>query len=180
MTIERFEADEHLARRLVDSQFPQWAGLPLRRVQPGGSDHAIYRLGSELSVRLPRHAGAIGQAAKELRLLPRLAPRLPLAVPEPVAVGEPALGYPWAWGIARWLDGAVARYEDLGASVATALQLAEFLTALQKVDLPGAVEPDEPLADHDEQVREAIGDLADAFDAPALLAVWRAAVTAPA
>ena len=194
MSIERFEADERLARRLVDSQFPRWAGLALRRVTPGGSDHVIYRLGSDLSVRLPRHTGAIRQAAKELSLLPRFAPRLPLAVPEPVAVGEPGLGYPWAWGVSRWLDGAVARYEELGESVETALRLAEFLTALQSVHLGVAGEPsvvadepvaavvgrDEPLADHDDEVRAAIADIADAFDAPALLAIWRAAVTAPA
>lgn len=180
MTIERFEADEELARRLVDSQFPRWADLPLSRVSPGGSDHVIYRLGPELSVRLPRHRGAIRQAAKELRLLPLLAPRLPLAVPEPVAVGEPALGYPWAWGVSRWLDGAVARYEDLGESVATAVRLAEFLTALQAAELTADVEPDLPLAAHDDEIRAAIADIGDAFDADSLLAIWRAAVTAPA
>ena len=180
MTIERFEADERLVRRLIDSQFPQWAGLTLHRVTPGGSDHVIYRLGSGLSVRLPRHTGAIRQAAKELRLLPQLAPRLPLAIPSPVAVGEPDLGYPWSWGVSRWLDGAVARYEELGESVETALQLAEFLTALQAVDVSAPVEPDEPLAAHDERVRAAIADIADAFDARSLLAVWREAVTAPA
>jgi len=180
VTIERFEADERLVRQLIDSQFPQWAGLTLRRVLPGGSDHVIYRLGSDLSVRLPRHTGAIRQAAKELRLLPRLAPCLPLAIPEPVAVGEPDLGYPWSWGVSRWLDGAVARYEELGESVGTALRLAEFLTALQSADLPADVERDEPLADHDDQVRAAIADIADAFDARSLLAIWREAITAPA
>ncbi|NBE92006.1 phosphotransferase, partial [Nonomuraea sp. K271] len=68
-----------LVRRLVDTQFPEWAGLPLTLLEPAGSDHVIYRLGEQLTVRLPRHAGAIGQAAKELRWLPRLAPHLPLA-----------------------------------------------------------------------------------------------------
>jgi aminoglycoside phosphotransferase (APT) family kinase protein len=179
VAIERFEADERLAQRLVGRQFPRWADLPLRRVSPGGSDHVIYRLGPGLSVRLPRHAGAIRQAAKELRLLPSLASRLPLAIPEPVAVGEPDLGYPWAWGVSRWLYGAVARFEDLGTSVGTALRLAEFLTALQSADLDGPVEHDEPLARHDDQVRAAIGDLAGAFDARALSAVWREALTAP-
>ena len=190
--IERFEADEHLARKLISSQFPQWSGLDLRRVSPGGSDHVIYRLGPDLSVRLPRHTGAIGQATKELRLLPLLAPSLPLAIPEPVAVGEPDHGYPWAWGVSRWRDGAVARYEDLGESVETALRLAGFLTALQsadlagetgltgETDLAGEVEPDEPLARHDDEVRAAIADIADAFDADALLAVWNEAVTASA
>ena len=95
--------DDDLARRLVDTQFPQWSARPLRRVAPAGSDHVIYRPGEELSVRLPRHDGAIGQAAKDLCWLPRLAPHLPLTVPEPVAVGRPdfALGM----DDARWARG---------------------------------------------------------------------------
>lgn len=67
----------------------------------------IYRLGDEPSVRFPRHKGAIGQARKEMAWPPRLAPHLPLAIPVPVAVGEPAFGYPWAWAVARWLPGLV-------------------------------------------------------------------------
>jgi hypothetical protein len=37
--------DAALARRLVDTQFPQWAELPLKLLDPAGSDHVIYRLG---------------------------------------------------------------------------------------------------------------------------------------
>ncbi|MEV6634402.1 phosphotransferase [Actinoplanes sp. NPDC051470] len=108
------EVEPHLARQLVDNQFPAWAGRPLRRWEQAGSDHVIYRLGDELSVRFPRHTGAIGQARKEMEWLPRLAPHLPLSIPVPVAVGEPALGYPWAWAVAGWLPGAVATMDELG------------------------------------------------------------------
>lgn len=93
--------DAALVRRLIDTQFPQWAELPLERVDPAGSDHVIHRLGASMAVRLPRHAGALGQAGKEFAWLPRLAPHLPLAIPVPVAVGEPDLGYPWAWAVSR-------------------------------------------------------------------------------
>jgi aminoglycoside phosphotransferase (APT) family kinase protein len=54
----------------------------------------IYRLGEELSVRMPRHTGAIRQARKEAEWLPQLAPHLPLAVLVPVAVGKPDFGSP--------------------------------------------------------------------------------------
>ncbi|WP_408055701.1 aminoglycoside phosphotransferase family protein [Streptomyces apricus] len=127
-----------LVRRLVDAQFPQWAHLPLTPVEPAGSDHVIHRLGERLSVRLPRHAGAAGQAGKEFRWLPRLAPHLPLAVPVPVAVGAPGFGYPWPWAVSRWLEGEVATVEALADPCATAVELARFLTALQRF-APGGV-----------------------------------------
>jgi aminoglycoside phosphotransferase (APT) family kinase protein len=173
--------DLPLVRRLVDTQFPQWAGLPLRLLDPAGSDHAIYRLGAELSVRLPRHSGAIGQAEKELHWLPRLAPHLPLAVPVPVAVGRPGFGYPWPWAVSRWLDGEVATAEALGESLETAAELARFLGALQGFDTAGSPgEGGRPLADRDQATRAAIASLGDVFDAAALTEVWDAALRAPA
>lgn len=177
--------DAALARRLVDTQFPRWAGLPLKLLDPAGSDHVIYRLGEELTVRLPRHAGAIGQAAKESGWLPRLAPRLPLAVPVPVAVGAPGFGYPWPWAVSRWLDGEVATVGALGDSARAAVQLAGFLTALQAFvpeDVPMAGDPaltGQPLADRDAATRAAIAEVGGVFDAAAMTALWDAALSAP-
>ncbi|MGP3968089.1 aminoglycoside phosphotransferase family protein [Streptomyces sp. 6N223] len=178
--------DAALVRRLVDTQFPQWAGLPLTPVERAGLDHEIYRLGEELSVRLPRHAGAIRQARKELRWLPRIAPHLPLAIPVPVAVGEPAFGYPWPWAVARWLDGEVATVEALADSAEAAAELAGFLAALQRfpaeglaadelaADLTGA-----PLADRDAATRAAIAETGGLFGAAAMTELWEAALNAP-
>jgi aminoglycoside phosphotransferase (APT) family kinase protein len=199
--------DAPLVRRLVDTQFPQWADRPLNRLDPAGSDHVIYRLGPSLSVRLPRHPGAIGQAAKEALWLPRLAPHLPLAVPEPVAVGRPDFGYPWPWAVTRWLPGSGAI--GLAGSVEAALSLAGFLSALQGAPLPAAADSPppsgrtpidrtpvdrsrtngspgdrsltgRPLSDRDEVTRAAIAELAGVFDATALTRVWEQAIDAPA
>ena len=169
--------DDELARRLVQSQFPQWSALPLRLVDPAGSDHVIYRLGDELAVRLPRHDDAAGQIGKELRWLPRLAPHLPLRTPSPVAVGRPASGYPWPWAVSHWLDGQVATVAMLGESVETAVELASFLSALQGVPAVGghAELAGRPLADRDAGTRRAIAAVADVFDAEAMTAVWDAA-----
>lgn len=147
----------------------------------------IYRLGRELTVRLPRHEGAIGQAAKEARWLPQLAAHLPLAIPEPVAVGEPDLGYPWPWAVTRWLAGETATVETLATSLEAAGALAEFLIALQNfapADLPDLgtdVELDgtQPLADRDSATRQSIAALSDVFDATAMTRVWDAALAAP-
>jgi aminoglycoside phosphotransferase (APT) family kinase protein len=174
--------DVRLAEELIDAQFPRWSGLPLEPVEPGGSDHAIYRLGRELSVRLPRHAGAAGQAEKESRWLPFLAPYLPLAVPEPVAVGEPGSGYPWRWSVSRWLEGETATVEALADSAESARELARFLSALQLNTPDGVPERmvGEPLALRDEATRTAIGRTAGVFDARAMTELWEAALDAPA
>jgi aminoglycoside phosphotransferase (APT) family kinase protein len=173
--------DSRLAGRLIGTQYPRWAGLPLRLLDPAGSDHVIFRLGDELSVRLPRHAGAIRQAEKEAEWLPRLAPGLPLAVPEPVAVGKPDFGYPWPWAVSRWLDGEVATVDALAASHEAALALAAFLGALQRSareereDLAG-----QPLSARDAATRTAIEQVGDAFDTTAMTELWETALGAPA
>ncbi|TXS31500.1 aminoglycoside phosphotransferase family protein [Streptomyces sp. ms191] len=193
LTASRPPIDAALARRLITAQFPQWAGLPLEPVDPAGSDHVIYRLGDELAVRLPRHSGATEQAGKEYEWLPRLAPRLPLAVPEPVAVGEPAFGYPWPWSVSRWLAGEVATVEALADCRASAVGLAGFLTALQGLTPEGlqGLTPEgasaraggslsgRPLADRDRGTRAAIARVDGVFDTAALAELWESGLRAP-
>ncbi|MEV0345624.1 aminoglycoside phosphotransferase family protein [Nonomuraea sp. NPDC050680] len=182
-TDSRPSIDAALVRRLVDAQFPQWAELPLKLLEPAGSDHVIYRLGEELSVRLPRHTGAIGQAEKEYEWLPRLAPHLPLAIPVPVGVGEPGYGYPWPWAVSRWLDGEVATVETLASSSEAAVELAEFLAALQRFAPEDAGARDDltgrPLADRDRATRAAIAQVSTTFDAEAMTELWDAALSVP-
>ncbi|MBP0456896.1 aminoglycoside phosphotransferase family protein [Streptomyces montanisoli] len=173
---DRPEIGTALVRRLVDAQFPQWAGLSLTRVEPAGSDHVIHRLGDGLAVRLPCHRGAVGQAAKEMEWLPRLAPHLPLAVPAPVAVGAPGFGYPWPWAVARWLDGEVATVDALSHSRPAAIAMARFLRALRSVPVPGG---GPGLIERDEATRAAIAETAGVFDAPAMTDLWDAALAAP-
>ncbi|CAM5511381.1 aminoglycoside phosphotransferase [Streptomyces pilosus] len=182
----RPQIDEALVRRLIDTQFPQWAGLPLKLLDPAGSDHVIHRLGEELSVRLPRHPGAIGQARKEFRWLPELAPHLPLAIPEPLGVGHPGFGYPWPWAVSRWLEGEVATVDALGDSSGAALELARFLAALQRCTVEGIPAGDtgdalagRPLSDRDRATRAAIAQVDGVFDTTAMTELWDAALSAP-
>lgn len=173
--------DADLVRRLVDEQFPQWASLPLERVASYGTDHAIFRLGADLSVRLPRIDWATGQADHERKWLPRLAPHLPVELPLPVCTGVPAHGYPWAWSVVRWLEGEPAPF---GGSSGLADDVARFLHALRVVDVDGAPAPrgrGRPLAELDERLRGNLSNLLpNEADADAVLAVWEDAVAAPA
>jgi len=184
MHAEEVETDADLVRRLLAGQFPHWADLPLELVESYGTDHDIYRLGDELSVRLPRIAWATGQAVKEATWLPRLAPHLPLAVPVQLARGEPGDGYPYAWSVYAWLPGenANATIDDLDLA---AVDLAGFVRALRRIDTTDAHprrprSRGAPLAELDEDVRRAIAELGDRIDAGAALRVWEESLAAPA
>src|SRR3954452_18734362 len=92
-----------LVQRLLRTQQPQWGDWPVTPVPSSGTEHALFRLGTDLVVRLPRIGWAVDTVARAQRWLPVLAPRLPLVVPQPVAMGEPGEGYPWPWSVYPWL-----------------------------------------------------------------------------
>ncbi|MFP3466076.1 aminoglycoside phosphotransferase family protein [Leifsonia sp. SIMBA_070] len=134
--------DAGLVRRLVDAQFPEWRGLPLRPVEHDGWDNRTFRLGDELSVRLPSAAGYREQVAKEQAWLPRLAPLLPLPIPQPVAEGAPTDDYPLPWSVYRWLRGRpVVLLGDVSQDAALAEAIGRFLVALRAVPVDGAPGP---------------------------------------
>ncbi|MGH3158498.1 MAG: aminoglycoside phosphotransferase family protein, partial [Streptosporangiaceae bacterium] len=174
-----------LVTRLVAAQFPHWAGLPVRPVPLSGWDNATFRLGGELSVRLPRRPGTAAQVAKEHRWLPVLARELPLPIPEPVAQGGPGCGYPWLWSVYRWLGGEAAATGRVADRSRFAADLAGFLTGLYRIDPAGGPPPGAhnffrggPLLTYDAQTREAIAALGGMVDAGAVTEVWEAALAA--
>ena len=173
-----------LVGRLLARQFPRWANLPITVVSSYGTDHDIYRLGEHLVARLPRIGWAAGQAAKEAMWLPRLAPHLPLAVPVPVAMGQPGEGYPFDWAVHEWLPGEPAD-GTLRDRERAAVDLAAFVTALRGVDPTGAPprapgSRGAPLAELDDDVRRSIADLGNRIDGAAALRCWEGALSATA
>jgi aminoglycoside phosphotransferase (APT) family kinase protein len=186
MHADELETDASLVRRLLAAQFPRWADLPIEPVPSAGTDNAIYRLGAELAVRLPRIARAAGQVEKEQRWLPALAPHLPLAVPVPLAMGGPVEEYPLPWAVVPWLEGQEATVERIRDQREAALDLASFIAALQAIDAgDGPPAGDHnfrrgvPLARRDAQVRAAIAAADGMTDARALTSAWERALRAP-
>jgi aminoglycoside phosphotransferase (APT) family kinase protein len=178
---DQVESDAALVRLLLAEQYPQWADLAIERIRSSGTDNAIYRLGTEMVVRLPLIHWAVDQVEKEHTWLPRLAPRLPLAVPEPLAMGEPAHGYPWHWSVYRWIDGENAHPDRVVDLREAALDLAEFVLALHSIDFPDAPRSARgvQLVTKDAEIRGAIEAMRHEFDADALTAAWEEATTAP-
>jgi aminoglycoside phosphotransferase (APT) family kinase protein len=171
--------DVSVARRLVDSQFPQWADLPIAAVEFDGWDNRTFRLGSELTVRLPSGDWYAQQVEKEQRWLPRLAPRLPLPIPVPVAQGTPDAGFPYPWSVYRWLDGELASNARIGDLTGFATTLAGFLNVLGRVDATGGPEPGQhnffrggPLATYEGEALEAIDALGNEVPVEAVKRAW--------
>ena len=107
MPVAEVAVDPDLVRRLLAAQHPDLAGREIT-VLANGWDNFICRIGEDLLVRLPRRELGGRVLRNEQRWLPVIAPRLPLAVPDPVRIGQTGAGYPWPWSITRFLPGEVA------------------------------------------------------------------------
>lgn len=123
-----------LVRQLLRSQFPQWGDLPIVPVETDGWDNRTYRLGTDLTVRLPTAAGYVPAVAKENQWLPVLAQSLPVRVPTVLAVGVPAEEYPFPWSVRGWLPGETAQHGRIEDLSRFARSVAEFLVALRACD----------------------------------------------
>jgi aminoglycoside phosphotransferase (APT) family kinase protein len=180
MHVAEVDTDVPLVRRLLSAQFPEWAELRIERVESAGTDNAIYRLGEDMAVRMPRIDWATGAVGKD-RWLPKLAPLLPLAIPVPIARGTPGEGYPWDWSIVSWVEGEIATLGRITDLHEAATDLAQFATALHRINFQGGPPATRgvPLATRDEPVRDAIASLHGKLDSGAVTAAWDAALRAP-
>lgn len=186
MFADEIPSDAELVRRLLQAQFPEWAGLPIERVELVGTDNALYRLGDDLVVRLPRRHRPAETLEKECEWLPRLGPLLPLPVPVPVARGAAGEVYPLPWAVYRWVPGERATPERIGDQRRFATDLVQFIAGLQRIDPANGPPPGmhnfgrgEPLLARDEQTRAAIRSLGSAIDVAQVTAVWEDALDAP-
>lgn len=168
-----------LAHALIVEQFPQWAELPVALVVPGGHDNRTFRLGDELTVRLPTDDGYVAGELKEHEWLPRLAPQLPLPIPDVVAVGSPGPLFPRPWSVRRWIDGETADPTRIDDLTGFARDLAGFLLALRAADATGGPAAGrqsfyrgaDPGA-YDAQTRETIAELRDEIDEGIVTEIW--------
>jgi aminoglycoside phosphotransferase (APT) family kinase protein len=180
---DEINIDATLVHRLVAAQFPRWAGLPLRPVELDGWDNTTFRLGEDMSVRLPSAERYAPQVEKEHRWLPKLAPLLPLPIPVPLAKGAPADGYPFPWSVYRWLEGEPAATGRIDDPVDLATTLADFLAALYRIDPTGGPPPGRhnffrggPLTVYDAETRRALAALDGEVDTNAAGTVWEASL----
>ena len=183
--MKKADITQELVSRLVASQFPHWAELPVRPVDVDGWDNATFRLGERMSVRLPSSQAYVEQVEKEHRWLPILAPRLPLQIPEPLAKGEPGCGFPRPWSVYGWREGQTAAAAKVANLPEFAADLAGFLAALYKVDPSGGPLPGThnffrggSPAYYDAETRTALAALHGQIDTGLAAEVWEEALAA--
>jgi aminoglycoside phosphotransferase (APT) family kinase protein len=183
--VRKADITTDLVTRLIAAQFPQWAGLPVRKVALDGVDNTTFRLGDSMSVRLPSAEAYAEQVSKEHRWLPWLAPQLPLPIPRPLARGVPGGGFPRPWSVYQWIDGDPATTDNIAGLPRFAADLAAFLTALYRVDPAGGPGPGThnfhrggPVAVYDEDARAALAALRGHIDTGLAARVWAAALAA--
>jgi aminoglycoside phosphotransferase (APT) family kinase protein len=183
---DQADIDTPLVRELVAVQFPQWAALPLKPVESSGLVNAIYRLGSDLSARLPLRPSITDEVRREQAKLAALAPFLPVAIPSVEAIGSPTDAFPGEWSVHRWFTGGHPSPDALADPRGLATDLAAFVDAFRRIDLPdrppaypGERRTRAPMAAMDSSTRKAISELDGLIDTRAALASWEESLTAP-
>lgn len=193
---DEIQIDITLVRKLVDSQFPQYTGLPLSRLGASGSTNVQFRLGDDLLARFPRQPGGGKGIEAEHRWTRAICDQVPFTVPEFLEVGQPAFGYGEAWAIVRWQDGEHPTAHHPGDPLTTgratlAADFAEVLTAFSQLDIPpwALADPQlrkyrgRPLAEYDIHMRRNIAQCRSIdtleLDLDAALSVWEVSLELP-
>ena len=179
----KVEINRLLVEKLISNQFPKWADLLIKPVASSGWDNRTFHLGENMTIRLPSNAEYAPQVEKEQYWLPKLAPHLPLAIPQPIAMGKPSSEYPWHWSIYQWIDGSSVTNAQITDLNLFSKSLAEFLNALQKCDTSGAPKAGPEnfyrgsnLRVYENETRKAITQIKDKDLEKKLAAIWEKAL----
>lgn len=186
MHADQVELTVGVVARLVAEQFAQWRDLPVRAVDSTGTVNALFRLGDEFVLRFPLRPSLDAEMRAALITEQDNARRLavlPIAVPEPVAVGEPGAGYAGPWTVYRWIPGDTASPHSIGDGNALARDLAGFLRALHGIETGGRSWDGRsrggPLSASDDDVRRALAESTGLTDTAGVARAWSRSLDAP-
>ncbi|MHC9046121.1 aminoglycoside phosphotransferase family protein [Microbacterium saperdae] len=99
------EITASLVHSLVAEQFPEWSELPIRPVEAQGWDNRTFRLGDQMTVRLPSADGYVAGLVREEQTLAILGSRFRVAIPRVVATGAPSAAFNRPWSVREWIEG---------------------------------------------------------------------------
>lgn len=180
------EITVELVRRLIHEQFPQWRDSNIRPVEKSGHDNRTYRLGDEMTVRLPSRERYASAVEKELTWLPVFQPLLSLLISAPIAKGGPTEEYPLPWSVNRWIDGDTVTQANVSDMKIFAQDLAGFLKELEVIDasrgIPAGVQNFHRggnLAVYNQDTRSVIETLEGRYDTKLSTELWELALSTP-
>ncbi|MCI2431092.1 hypothetical protein LM602_00845, partial [Candidatus Acetothermia bacterium] len=124
------DIDTLLVKQLLTEQFPHLANKSLTVVRSTGTVNAIYRLGDDLYVRLPRLEEWAESIDNEWTWLSKLAPHISLTIPKPIARGKPTNWYPCPWAIYHWIKGSLYQDDLIRDERQVAYDLVNFIKIL--------------------------------------------------
>lgn len=127
--------DRSLVHKLIAQQFPDLSDLLVSPIKKQGHDNRTFRLGDELTVRLPSQPSYADAVQKEATALAALKHRLSVETPEVVALGEPSDDYPLPWSIRRWLEGTTWEETQVLDRHALAKALGTILVELRSIPI---------------------------------------------
>ncbi len=169
--------DAALVQRLIAGQFPAIELKRLRRLAEGW-DNSVWLVDERWVFRFPRRSLAVAGVRREMALLNRLAPLLPLPIPEPVHLGRPADGYPWPFFGSPAIPGreiADAALSDASRAALAGL-LATFLRTLHSDELAHRLDPRHELATDPfgrADMRRRVPAALERLEEVELLGLWR-------
>ena len=175
-----------LVRALLAEQHPELADRDIAGPFEG-FDMAVFRLGEDLAVRLPRHRGSVPSLESEIRWVGRLGGRWTFPTQRILRVGRPGAVFPWCWAVTSWLPGDLAADRPLDVAAAPALgrALAEIHQPAP-ADAPFNSEQSIRLAEREPVLRQTLPRLPAAgaarglvMDVDAAEARWRRAAAVP-
>jgi aminoglycoside phosphotransferase (APT) family kinase protein len=173
--------DEALVRTLIESQFPQFSELSCYQVDEG-FDNALWRLGDDLVVRIPRREIAVEPLEHELRWLPEIAGHVTLQTPLPHLAGKPSEYFAWPWLIARWIEGVPGDSLSVDDRRGSAAALATFFREIHLAappDAPASPYRGGPLRERSAALETRSLDISDIVDVPAIHQLWAACLAVP-
>jgi aminoglycoside phosphotransferase (APT) family kinase protein len=166
--------DAQLVRALLHSQYPNFDGVDCYEVAEG-FDNSLWRLGSDLVIRLPRREAGVTPLENELRWLPEVARQVSLRTPLPLMAGVPSDAFPWPWSISTWIDGVPGDEVDPEVLARSAWSLATFLREVH-VNAPSDA-PRNPyrsvtLAERSSTLEERLNELHHELNHVKVLSLW--------
>jgi aminoglycoside phosphotransferase (APT) family kinase protein len=161
--------DEALVGALLSEQFPEFDASSARLLGEG-FDNSVWVVEEGWAFRFPRREIAVPGVEREIAILPRLAPLLPVPIPVPQYVGRPSVELPWRFFGAALLAGCEPAdaeefdRREIGASLGRFLRVLHAPRVLDAVD-PERALPADPMGRADPAKRvplaqQALADLA--------------------